>query len=112
LGNGAVFKLVPEYFPQSVGAVTGLVGAAGGLGGFFPPLVLGTIRQTTGTFTWGFLLLGLTAIACLLVVRPKVLALCLVPPDPGTQAVHCQRSRFCAYAGVCLARSASDMDRK
>ncbi|HWQ31911.1 MAG TPA: MFS transporter, partial [Blastocatellia bacterium] len=33
LGNGAVFKLVPEYFPQSVGAVTGLVGAAGGLGG-------------------------------------------------------------------------------
>jgi len=37
LGNGAVFKLVPEYFPQSVGAVTGMVGAAGGLGGFFPP---------------------------------------------------------------------------
>ncbi|HET9530354.1 MAG TPA: MFS transporter, partial [Blastocatellia bacterium] len=33
LGNGAVFKLVPEYFPQSVGSVTGLVGAAGGLGG-------------------------------------------------------------------------------
>ena len=47
LGNGAVFKLVPEYFPQSVGAVTGLVGAAGGLGGFFPPLVLGAIRQAT-----------------------------------------------------------------
>jgi MFS transporter, NNP family, nitrate/nitrite transporter len=48
LGNGAVFKLVPEYFPQSVGAVTGLVGAAGGLGGFFPPLVLGLIKQMTG----------------------------------------------------------------
>ena len=32
LGNGAVFKLVPQYFPQSVGAVTGLVGAMGGLG--------------------------------------------------------------------------------
>jgi MFS transporter, NNP family, nitrate/nitrite transporter len=51
LGNGAVFKLVPEYFPQSVGAVTGLVGAAGGLGGFFPPLVLGAVRQATGSFT-------------------------------------------------------------
>lgn len=68
LGNGAVFKLVPEYFPQSVGAVTGLVGAAGGLGGFFPPLVLGTIRQATGTFTPGFVLLSLFSLVCLAVV--------------------------------------------
>jgi NNP family nitrate/nitrite transporter-like MFS transporter len=36
LGMGAVFKLVPEWFPDRVGAVTGVVGAAGGLGGFFP----------------------------------------------------------------------------
>ena len=69
LGNGAVFKLVPEYFPRSVGAVTGLVGAAGGLGGFFPPLVLGFIKQTTGSFTLGFALLALFALGCLLVVR-------------------------------------------
>lgn len=68
LGNGAVFKLVPEYFPQSVGAVTGLVGAAGGLGGFFPPLVLGALRQATGTFTPGFVLLGVFALLCLVVV--------------------------------------------
>lgn len=67
LGNGAVFKLVPEYFPQAVGAVTGLVGAAGGLGGFFPPLVLGGIRQMTGTFTLGFVLLALFALLCWLV---------------------------------------------
>ena len=68
LGNGAVFKLVPEYFPQSVGSVTGLVGAAGGLGGFFPPLVVGSVRQATGAFTWGFALLSLFALICLLVV--------------------------------------------
>jgi NNP family nitrate/nitrite transporter-like MFS transporter len=68
LGNGAVFKLVPEYFPQSVGAVTGLVGAAGGIGGFFPPLVLGAVRQMTGTFTPGFVLLALFAIICFVVV--------------------------------------------
>lgn len=68
LGNGAVFKLVPEYFPQSVGAVTGLVGAAGGLGGFFPPLVLGAVRQATGTFTPGFALMALFAIICFVVV--------------------------------------------
>jgi NNP family nitrate/nitrite transporter-like MFS transporter len=67
VGNGAVFKLVPEYFPHSVGAVTGLVGAAGGLGGFFPPLVLGAFRQATGSFTPGFVLLGLFAIVCFIV---------------------------------------------
>jgi NNP family nitrate/nitrite transporter-like MFS transporter len=76
LGNGAVFKLVPEYFPQAVGSVTGLVGAAGGLGGFFPPLMLGAIRQMTGSFTGGFILLGIFAILCLLVskrLNPKPL---------------------------------------
>jgi NNP family nitrate/nitrite transporter-like MFS transporter len=67
LGNGAVFKLVPEYFPRTVGSVTGLVGAAGGLGGFFPPLLLGVIRKTTGTYTVGFILLALFCVLCLAV---------------------------------------------
>jgi MFS transporter, NNP family, nitrate/nitrite transporter len=66
LGNGAVFKLVPEYFPTAVGSVTGLVGAAGGLGGFFPPLLLGFVKKTTGSFTIGFALLAVFAILCLL----------------------------------------------
>ncbi|MGN6368657.1 MAG: MFS transporter [Phycisphaerae bacterium] len=66
LGNGAVFKLVPQYFPKSVGAVTGLVGAAGGLGGFFPPLVVGVLKEATGTFSWGFLCLGGFSLLCLL----------------------------------------------
>ena len=68
LGNGAVFKLVPEYFPDSVGSVTGLVGAAGGLGGFFPPLVLGFVKQRTGSFTLGFVLLSVFALCCLAVL--------------------------------------------
>jgi len=68
LGNGAVFKLVPEYFPNSVGSVTGLVGAAGGLGGFFPPLIIGGVRQATGGFTWGFIFLSMFALICLIVV--------------------------------------------
>lgn len=72
VGNGAVFKLVPEYFPNAVGSVTGLVGAAGGLGGFFPPLVLGALRQQEGTFTIGFILLSLFALVCLFVLRPKL----------------------------------------
>lgn len=69
LGNGAVFKLVPEYFPKNVGAVTGLVGAAGGLGGFFPPLILGIVRQCTGQFTGGFVLLGGFALLCLVILH-------------------------------------------
>jgi NNP family nitrate/nitrite transporter-like MFS transporter len=61
LGNGAVFKLVPQYFPNRTGTVTGLVGAMGGLGGFFPPLLLAFFRSRTGA-TWpAFLLLSGTA---------------------------------------------------
>jgi NNP family nitrate/nitrite transporter-like MFS transporter len=67
LGNGAIFKLVPESFPKTVGSVTGLVGAAGGLGGFFPPLVLGVIHQSLGSFALGFVLLALFSLVCLLV---------------------------------------------
>jgi len=61
LGNGAVFKLVPEHFPKDTGTVTGLVGALGGLGGFFPPLLLGVFRDTLGTIWPGFVLLAGTA---------------------------------------------------
>lgn len=68
LGNGAVFKMVPEYFPKSVGSVTGLVGAAGGLGGFFPPLVLGFVKQQTGSFLAGFIMLSVFCLLCLGVV--------------------------------------------
>jgi NNP family nitrate/nitrite transporter-like MFS transporter len=63
LGNGAVFKLVPERFPRETGTVTGLVGALGGLGGFFPPLLLGAFRDRLGIIWPGFILLSLTAVA-------------------------------------------------
>jgi MFS transporter, NNP family, nitrate/nitrite transporter len=69
LGTGAVFKLVPVWFPDNVGAVTGVVGAAGGLGGFFPPLVMGIVKSATGGYALGFLLMALVAFACLVVLR-------------------------------------------
>ncbi|UGS36556.1 nitrate/nitrite transporter [Capillimicrobium parvum] len=74
LGTGAVFKLVPEWFPDRVGAVTGVVGAAGGLGGFFPPLVMGIVKSATGGYGLGFVLMALVSAACLVVlaaVRPR-----------------------------------------
>jgi len=67
LGNGAVFKLVPQYFPKETGTVTGLVGAFGGLGGFFPPLVLGVIRDATSGYALGFIFLAVFALLCLAV---------------------------------------------
>jgi MFS transporter, NNP family, nitrate/nitrite transporter len=65
LGTGAVFKLVPVWFPDRVGAVTGVVGAAGGLGGFFPPLVMGVVKSATGGYALGFVLMALVALGCL-----------------------------------------------
>jgi MFS transporter, NNP family, nitrate/nitrite transporter len=62
LGNGAVFKLVPQYFPADTGTITGLVGAVGGLGGFFPPLLLGFFRDITGVVWPAFVLLAGTAL--------------------------------------------------
>jgi NNP family nitrate/nitrite transporter-like MFS transporter len=69
LGTGAVFKLVPAWFPDRVGAVTGVVGAAGGLGGFFPPLVMGVVKSATGGYALGFVLMALVAVACLAVLQ-------------------------------------------
>jgi NNP family nitrate/nitrite transporter-like MFS transporter len=53
---------VPEWFPDRVGAVTGVVGAAGGLGGFFPPLIMGAVA-----YSLGFVLMGAVAALCLVV---------------------------------------------
>jgi MFS transporter, NNP family, nitrate/nitrite transporter len=60
MGNGAVFQLVPQRFPGRMGIVTGIVGAAGGLGGFFLPTMLGAVKDVAGTYTPG---LALCAVA-------------------------------------------------
>lgn len=65
LGNGAVFKLVAQYFPRNTGVVTGVVGAAGGIGGFFPPMVMGLVRDLTGSYALGLVLLAAFALLCL-----------------------------------------------
>jgi len=62
MGNGAVFQLVPQRFASRLGLVTGIVGAAGGLGGFFLPSLLGATKDVTGTY--GFGLMALAAAYC------------------------------------------------
>jgi NNP family nitrate/nitrite transporter-like MFS transporter len=64
LGNGAVFALVGTRVEVAqVGSVTGLVGAAGGLGGFLPPIVMGLVYQATGDYAIGLMLLSDVALA-------------------------------------------------
>src|SRR5437667_5719489 len=59
MGNGAVFQLVPQRFSKQVGVVTGLVGAAGGFGGFLLPSLLGAIKDRTGQYGVGLLVFAI-----------------------------------------------------
>lgn len=63
MGNGAVFQLVPQRFSKQIGTVTGLVGAAGGIGGFLLPTLLGGAKQWSGHFAGGFFLFSLVTFA-------------------------------------------------
>jgi NNP family nitrate/nitrite transporter-like MFS transporter len=73
VGSGATFALVARSAPPAqVGSVTGLVGAAGGLGGFVPPLVMSSVYARTGTYSLGLALLAVVALACLLLTMTTV----------------------------------------
>ncbi|PRS42461.1 MFS transporter [Bacillus sp. RJGP41] len=68
MGNGAVFQLVPQRFSKEIGFITGIVGAAGGVGGFLVPNILGTLKQITGTYATGFLVFSAVGIVALLIL--------------------------------------------
>lgn len=71
--SGAVFALVAQRTPADrVGAVTGLVGAAGGLGGFVPPLLMGSVYGRSGTYAIGLILLAAVAAAALIFTTTAV----------------------------------------
>ncbi|MFC3883495.1 PAS domain S-box protein [Bacillus songklensis] len=68
IGNGVIFKLVPTFFHKQAGVVNGIVSAMGGLGGFFPPLILTTLFKLTGHYAIGFMALSEIALASLILV--------------------------------------------
>ena len=70
MGNGVIFQVVPQRFRREIGAVSGLIGAAGGLGGFLLPSALGLFRDLTGTYATGF---AAFAAACVLIVPVMML---------------------------------------
>ena len=65
MGNGAVFQLVPQRFGREIGVMTGLVGMAGGVGGFFLASSLGVAKQFTGSYQAGFLVFAALALVAL-----------------------------------------------
>jgi NNP family nitrate/nitrite transporter-like MFS transporter len=74
MGNGAVFQLVPQRFRKEIGVMTGLVGMAGGVGGFYLASSLGFAKQLTGSYQIGFLIfaaLALLALAGLSAVKNR-----------------------------------------
>ncbi|MEK7678017.1 MAG: nitrate/nitrite transporter [Verrucomicrobiota bacterium] len=72
LGNGSVFQLVPQRYGKQVGAATGILGAAGGLGGFLLPTLLGSFKQAAGSYAVGLMAfagLAVVALVSLLIAQ-------------------------------------------
>ena len=68
IGNGSVFQLMPHRYGTRVGVATGILGAAGSLGGFFLPTLLGWLKQTTGTYSSGLSVLAAFAVIALILL--------------------------------------------
>jgi NNP family nitrate/nitrite transporter-like MFS transporter len=66
LGNGAVFQLVPQRFRKEIGVMTGLVGMAGGIGGFYLASSLGYSKQLSGSYQTGFLIFAALALLAMI----------------------------------------------
>ncbi len=74
IGNGSVFQLVPQRYGRRVGLATGILGAAGGLGGFILPTVVGSLKQVTGSYAAGLAAmagLAVTALAALAIAQSQ-----------------------------------------
>ena len=69
-GNGVIFQIVSEWFPREIGLASGLVGAAGGIGGFLVPIGFGLLREGTGTFVFGFVCLAAASVIAAMTVSP------------------------------------------
>ena len=66
IGNGLIFKLVPSYFSKEAGSANGIVSMMGGLGGFFPPLVITFVTSITGSSHLAFFFLAILGVIALI----------------------------------------------
>lgn len=66
IGKAAVYKLIPDYFPEEVGVVGGMVGVLGGLGGFVCPIIFGYLLEGTGLWTSCWMFMFALSLVCLI----------------------------------------------
>ena len=66
IGKAAVYKHIPEYFPEQVGVVGGMVGVLGGLGGFVSPIIFGYLLDGTGLWTSSWMFMFFLSAVCLI----------------------------------------------
>ncbi|NQU52499.1 MAG: NarK/NasA family nitrate transporter [Bacteroidetes bacterium] len=72
VGKAAVYKHIPDYFPDEVGVVGGMVGVLGGLGGFFCPIIFGYLLEGTGLWTSCWLFMFFLTALCLVWMHSTV----------------------------------------
>jgi len=101
MGNGAVFQLVPQRFSHRVGVLTGLVGAAGGLGGFALPSILGAVKDRTGQYSLGLFLFAAAFLvsAFVLLQLGSVWRTTWSSPSVNRAGIFCYRSFARSWAG-------------
>jgi NNP family nitrate/nitrite transporter-like MFS transporter len=79
VGSAAVFKHIPDYFPEQVGVVGGMVGVLGGLGGFLCPIIFGYLLEWTGLWTSAWMFLFILSIICLSWMHRTIMKLSRLP---------------------------------
>jgi NNP family nitrate/nitrite transporter-like MFS transporter len=79
IGKAAVFKHIPDYFPDQIGVVGGMVGVLGGLGGFFCPIIFGYLLEWTGLWTSAWMFMWLLSIVCLAWMHKTIMKMSRLP---------------------------------
>jgi hemerythrin-like metal-binding protein len=91
IGKAAVYKHIPDYFPNQVGVVGGMVGVLGGLGGFVCPIIFGYLLEGTGLWTSCWMFMFLVSAVCLIWMHRVVKGLTKYPK--GFESRYADRSR-------------------
>ena len=88
IGKAAVFKHIPEYFPNEVGVVGGMVGLIGGLGGFVGPIIFGYLLNSTGLWTSSWIFIFVISVLCLLWMHRTIIKILRVKSPSFTKDIE------------------------
>lgn len=88
IGKAAVFKHIPEYFPNEVGVVGGMVGLIGGLGGFVGPIIFGYLLNSTGLWTSSWIFIFVISVLCMLWMHRTIIKILRVKSPSFTKDIE------------------------